>query len=316
MTVYQTTLSTGLTRTKEFERKKLAEFAVNVGTKCGHGCKYCSTGVLLRMHRSFAEAARSPFEEGYAIVDPDTPERVARDARRIRRRGLVQLCTTVDAWSPEAQAHDLGRRCLEAILAEPGWTVRILTKNAAVIRDFDVIARHRERVLVGLSITATLARTDVISVIEPHASPLQDRVAALQEAHARGLRTYAMFCPLLPGIADAPGDIDELVQMAVDSGAEEIFMEPVNPRGPGLRVTQEVLAANGYGREAEAVGQIRRTAIWSGYVTRLIGNVQSSVRAAYSIDKLRILLYPSRLASADAARIREDDAGVVWLNRS
>ena len=36
-------LKTGITRTREFERKRLATHAVNVGTKCGHGCTYCST---------------------------------------------------------------------------------------------------------------------------------------------------------------------------------------------------------------------------------------------------------------------------------
>ena len=38
MRVYETKLLGGITRTKEFERKKLASFAVNVGTKCGHDC--------------------------------------------------------------------------------------------------------------------------------------------------------------------------------------------------------------------------------------------------------------------------------------
>ncbi len=104
---YETTLTTGITRTKEFERKRLAGVAVKIGTKCGHECAYCSTGALLRMHRSFARAGRSSFEQGFSIVDPDTPERVARDAHRIHRRGMVQLCTTVDAWSPEAQKHNL-----------------------------------------------------------------------------------------------------------------------------------------------------------------------------------------------------------------
>ena len=70
----------------------------------------------------------------------------------MKKRGLVQLCTTVDAWAPEAQDYNLGRRCLEALLAEPGWTVRILTKNAAVSKDFDLIERHRDRVMVGISL--------------------------------------------------------------------------------------------------------------------------------------------------------------------
>jgi hypothetical protein len=34
--MFTTTLATGITRTREFERKRLASYAVNVGTKCGH----------------------------------------------------------------------------------------------------------------------------------------------------------------------------------------------------------------------------------------------------------------------------------------
>ena len=248
-------------------------------------------------------------------MDPETPDRVARDASRIRRRGMVQLCTTVDDWSPEAQKHDLGRRCLEAILSQPGWTVRILTKNAAVVRDFDVISRYRDRILVGLSMTAPATKTATMLAIEPNASPLQDRMAAWREAHERGLRTYAMFCPLLPGIADAPDDIDELVRLAVEYGAEELFTEPVNPRGPGLRLTQQALQEHGYQAEAAAVGHIRRAAAWSLYVASLISNVQRSMRASWDIDKLRILLYPSRVHERDITQIRQDDAGVVWLGK-
>jgi hypothetical protein len=72
---------------------------------------------------------------------------------KLAKRGLVQLCTT-DGWAPEAQEHDLGRRCLHALLGQPGWTVRILTKNAVVAKDFDLVGQHRDRVLVGLSLTA------------------------------------------------------------------------------------------------------------------------------------------------------------------
>ena len=316
MQVYQTKLRSGISRTKEFERKKLAGFAVNIGTKCGHGCKYCSTGALLRMHPSFVKTGRSSFEQGFAIVDPDTPQRVARDAKRIRERGMVQVCTTVDAWSPEAQAHDLGRRCLEAILPEPGWTVRILTKNAAVARDFDVIERYRDRVMLGLSVTATPQKAEVIRAVEPDASPVPDRIAVLREAHQRRLRTYAMLCPLLPGIADGPEQIDELVSIAAAHGAEELFTEPVNARGPGLRLTEQALEQSGYSTEATATHRIRRTSDWSTYVVELIRNVQRSVRQTYDIANLRVLLYPSRLAACDVATIRQDDAGVIWLDKS
>ena len=315
MHVYQTALRSGITRSREFERKKLAEFAVNVGTKCGHDCTYCSSGALLRMHRSFKQVRRSPFESGFAIVDPNTPDRVARDARRMRRRSMVQLCTTVDAWAPEAQEHDLGRRCLEALLSEPGWTVRILTKNAAVARDFDLIEKHRDRVTVGLSITGLPANEAEISAIEPHASLISDRIATLRKARSMGLRTYAMFCPLLPGIASSPAQIDELVRLAVECGTEEIFVEPVNARGPGLKGTQEALAAKDHEDAATTISQIRATPAWSQYVANLIRDVQRGVRDRSDISKLRILLYPSRLLPEDIAAIRQDDAGVIWLGK-
>lgn len=148
MEVYEWELKNGITRTKEFEKKGLATHAVNCGLKCGHGCKYCSTGAMLRSHKAFKELGLNPFDNGYAIVDRKTPQRITHDAGRKRGRGLIQLCTTVDPYSPEAQEYKIGRRCLEAILSQSGWNVRILTKNAAVRKDFDLepirITRNNE----------------------------------------------------------------------------------------------------------------------------------------------------------------------------
>jgi len=268
------------------------------------------------MHLSFKIAGENPYAIGYAIVDPDTPTRVARDATTINARGLIQLCTTVDAWSPEAQGHDLGRRCLDAILSQPGWTVRILTKNAAVVRDFDLIERHRNRILVGLSLTATEERSDVIAVVEPNASPIRERMAALREAHERGLRTYGMLCPLLPGIADDPVSVDRLIDFVLGCGAEEIFVEPVNSRGPALTMTEQALRAAGYGGAADAIAQVRHKAGWSAYTRRLLDNVRQALWRRGAIQKLRFLLYPSKLSAADDRWILAHPAGVKRLGKS
>ncbi|HBG25974.1 MAG: hypothetical protein A2Y10_13810 [Planctomycetes bacterium GWF2_41_51] len=313
MKTYEWELKNGISRTKEFEKKGLAQFAVNIGLKCGHACTYCSTGAMLRVHHAFKELGLSAFDNGYAIVDPTTPQRVARDARKIRKRAMVQLCTTVDAWSPEAQEHDLGRKCLEAILSELDWTVRILTKNAAVKNDFDLIEKHSDRVLVGLSITATPDKSNRIKIIEPNASSIEERMETVRQAHERGLRTYGMFCPILPSVADSPAQIDELVKFAVDCGVEEIFAEAVNPRGRGLILTEQALEAEGYRVEAAAIKNIRIRQNWSDYVVRLIKNVQRSMRKYYDISKMRFLQYPSGLSEEDIIEIKKDDAGVVWL---
>ncbi|MCF7955181.1 MAG: radical SAM protein [Phycisphaerae bacterium] len=313
MKTYLHTMSSGINRSPAFEEKGLAEFAVNPGLKCGHACTYCSTGAMLRTNPIFKKLGVSAFDNSYAIVDPTTPDRVARSAKRKVKRGLVQLSTIVDAWSPEAQDHNLGRRCLQVILDEPGWTVRILTKNASVRKDFDLIEKYRDRVTVGISITSTPANSGVIKVIEPNASSIEERIDVMKEAHKRGLRTYGMFCPLLPGIADSPETINELVAIAEDFGAEEIFAEAVNPRGRGLILTEQALETAGHHNEAAAIRQIRNRRNWSDYVVQLIKNVQQSVRESSDINKLKFLQYPSGLKETDIAEIRIDDAGVVWL---
>ena len=311
--IHHTALKVGITRTPEFEKKRLASFSVNVGTKCGHDCLYCSTGAVLRCHPSFKQAGENPFGHGYAIVDPNTPDRIARDAERSTKRGLVQLCSLTDAWSPEAREHDLGRRCLEAILPQPGWSVRILTKSGAVRKDFEFMMQYRDRVLVGLSLTAIPGKDHLINIIEPNASSISARLSALREAAQLGLRTYAMLCPLLPGIADLPEDIDELVQLVVSCNAEEIFVEPVNARGAGLLNCHDALELWGYHTEAKAIAKIRQREHWSRYVVELLRNVQRSVRRHSDISKLRFLLYPSRLLPEDRAEIEKDDEGVIWL---
>ncbi len=311
--IYKCSLSKGISRTKEFERKKLANFSVNVGLKCLHDCAYCSTGAMLRTHPVFQKIGKSSFEQGYAVIDSDIASKVAQDAKSKRKRGLVQLCTTVDAWGPAAQQYGLGRQCLQALLAEDSWDVRVLSKNAALENDFDLIKQHKERVLVGLSITSTARKSKIMQVVEPNASSNRERMKVLKKAHRLGLRTYAMFCPLLPGITDSKEDIVELVKFAEEIGAEEIFAEAVNPRGRGLILTQQALEQAGYLEEAEAVEAVRTREKWSRYVVGLVKRVQGSVRRHSNIDKLRFLQYPSGLMPQHLEYLKRNDDGIVWL---
>jgi DNA repair photolyase len=55
--------------------------------------------------------------------------------------------------------------------------VRILTKNAAVVRDFDVCQQYRDRVRVGISLTATPDKEHLIKLVEPHASTISERMS-------------------------------------------------------------------------------------------------------------------------------------------
>lgn len=135
------------------------------------------------------------------------------------------------------------------------------------------------------------------------------------ECCARGFCTYAMFCPLLPGIADSTEQIDRLIKFATEVGAEEIFDEPVNARGLGLKLTKKALQESGFEKEAATVQNIRRGKNWSRYTAELIASTQQSTCKFYNINLISVLLYPSKLTSEDLGKIQNDDRGVVWLGQ-
>ena len=47
----------------------------------------------------------------------------------------------------------------------------------------------------------------------------------------------------------------------------------------------------------------------------LLINVQQGIHKHFGINKMRFLMYPSRLLSEDAEVIRKDNAGVIWLEK-
>ena len=154
-----------------------------------------------------------------------------------------------------------------------------------------------------------------MSVLEPNASTISERMAALVEANRRGLRTYAMLCPLMPGISNSPADIDELVQFSVSHGAEEIFAEPVNGRGSGLIHVENALRVMSRIVEADAINEIRHHAAWSDYAIQLLKAVRGSVRRNASVKMLRYLLYTSSLSIEHQEWVASHPEGVRLLGK-
>jgi len=189
---------------------------------------------------------------------------------------MVMLCSTSDAWAPEAQRLGLGEKCLEVILKGSPAGIRVLTKNASVISAYDLIGPYRDRVRIGISVTAPKSCEAVVRALEPNASSISERLDALQEAHRRGLRTYGMLCPCLPGIADGPVALEEMFDAVIACGAEDIWLEPVNPRGNGLARCVQSLTAAGFNEAAQAIDAVRNRAQWNEYALQLVRTASRS----------------------------------------
>jgi len=182
-----------------------------------------------------------------------------------------------------------------------------------VADSLDIMARHPDRVKISLSVTAPASREDVIKILEPNASSISERLQVLEEAHSRGVRTYGMLCPCLPGIADSPDALEEMFGAIMECNPEDIWLEPINPRGKGLIRCAEALAEAGFHKEAKAVNAIRSRKRWNEYAVNLVKNAQK-VAAEYNVlDRLHMLLYSKPFDERILSKVMEDKRGIVLL---
>ena len=312
--VYERARMDGVKRNPEFAKKGLCNYSVGVGIICGHQCTYCSSPALLRTHGVFQEIGQSAYQRGFAIIDPNSAQRIKDNLPKgLTANDVIQLSTIDDAWSPEARQNDLGRKVMQVLLEETPAQIRVLTKSAEVAKDFKLFSKYPGRVMVGLSTGIPPDRDDLAKVIEPNASSTRKRLDALKKAYDMGLRTYGMLCPCLPGVADSEAVLTELFDEVLACGVDAIWTEPVNSRGKAVTNTVQALRRAGLTQEADAVELIRKKANWSAYTLKFVQTAIKVATEKKALDKLHILLYTSGLTEEHKAKLHEQPKGIVWL---
>ncbi|RIK81101.1 MAG: radical SAM protein [Planctomycetota bacterium] len=173
-------------------------YSVNPYRGCQHGCSYCY--------------ARPGHEYlGFSAgIDFETKILVKRRAPQLFRQFLarpqwapetIMFSGVTDCYQPIERELRLTRGCLE-VAAECRQPVSVITKNALITRDIDVLrelAAHRA-VRVALSVTSLDA--DLARVMEPRTSSPAARLRAIAELAAAGVEVTAMVAPIIPGLND------------------------------------------------------------------------------------------------------------------
>ena len=172
-------------------------YVINPYTGCQHGCSYCYARFMKRF-----TGHMEPWGQ-FVDVKVDAPDLLRRELSR-KRPATVWISGVCDPYQPLERKYRLTRQCLE-ILVESRWPFVIQTRSALVLRDLDIL-RRAEDCEVGLSITT--ADDGIRRLFEPTAPTIGERIRALGELHAAGIRTYAMIAPILPGAEDLPASLD------------------------------------------------------------------------------------------------------------
>lgn len=167
---------------------KVYPYVINPYTGCQHNCSYCYAHFMKRF-----TGHKEPWGQ-FVDVKVNAPDLLKKEITR-KKIGRVWVSGVCDPYQPLEAKYKLTRQCLE-ILAGYDWPVTIQTRSPLVLRDMDILKRGKD-FEAGLSVTT--ADDSVRKLFEPNASPIKDRIRALDKLHQAGIRTYAMIAPILPG---------------------------------------------------------------------------------------------------------------------
>lgn len=192
-------------------KSKIYDYCLNPYTGCEFNCTYCYARLFMRRYSGHVESWGE-----FVDVKVNAPLLLKKQLERAKR-GTVWISSVCDPYQPLEAKYKLTRQCLKE-LADKQFPVNIQTKSSLILRDLDILLRFEE-IEVGFTITTDDEK--VAELFEPKASPVKERLRALDLIHSRGIKTFTFIGPLLPG---NPEKLIELLEGKTD----RIYIDKMN----------------------------------------------------------------------------------------
>lgn len=267
-------------------------YSVNPYRGCAHGCSYCY--------------ARPGHEYlGFnAGLDFETKIVVKHDAPRLFREWLsrqrapaeeVTFSGVTDCYQPAERTFRLTRGCLEVAL-QARQPLSIITKNALVLRDLDVLRELAGMRLVQVNISITTLDPELARAMEPRTSIPAARLRAVAELSAAGVPVRVMVAPIIPGLTDS--EVPSILKAVADAGAVQachtlvrlpltvapVFLEWLARTQPLKAARIESLIRQTRGGELTSVQWGRRMS-GEGTIARQIHALFATFARRYGLDR-------------------------------
>jgi DNA repair photolyase len=185
-------------------KSQIYDYALNPYVGCQHECIYCYAKFMKRF-----TGHKEKWGE-FVDVKINAPDLLGHEVKR-KKKGRVWISGVCDPYQPLEKKYTLTKICLE-ILVQNNWPITIQTKSALVLRDIEIMKRAND---IEVGFTITTADEKIRMIFEPGALPVSDRIQALAPLHSKGIRTFAMIAPILPGpeglVNELKGKVDYVI---------------------------------------------------------------------------------------------------------
>jgi DNA repair photolyase len=203
------------------------DYTVNPYTGCLHSCVYCYANFM----RRFSGHMKDPWGS-FVDVKVNLLEVLAGELPK-RPGGSVWLSSVCDPYQQPEAKYELTRGAIQLISQYPKFTISILTKNALVLRDLDLLKRMGDRVDVGFTITTF--SNEAQQIFEPHSSRVKERIGAMKRLNEAGLETWAFIAPMLPYVTEI--ELEDGLRQLKEAGVKRLLSDRYNARGSVINQT-------------------------------------------------------------------------------
>ena len=193
-------------------------WTINVYRGCSHACTYCFARPT---HEFLGMDAGRDFERRI-VVKVNAVEVLRGETRPGRWAGeSIAMGTNTDPYQPAEGKYRLTRGVVE-VLTERRNPFSILTKSPLVLRDLDLLEAAAEVADVSVSFSIGTLDEAVWRLSEPGTAHPLRRVEAIARLRERGIRSGVLIAPVLPGLSDAPEQVEQVVKACLDAGATSV----------------------------------------------------------------------------------------------
>jgi DNA repair photolyase len=107
----------------------------------------------------------------------------------------------------------------------------VLTKSPLLLRDLSLMKEVAEVAPISANLSVPTLDEKAWRATEPHTPSPRARLEAVAELNRAGIPTGVLIAPLIPGINDAPEQVEEILDIATEAGAVSIGGIALHLRG-------------------------------------------------------------------------------------
>ena len=200
-------------------------YSMNPYQGCEHGCIYC---YARNTHEYWGYSAGLDFERKI-LIKKDAPKLLEAKLKSKKWQAFtIVLSGNTDCYQPAEKKFKITRACLEVFL-KFRHPVGIITKNALVLRDLDILKELTKHQLVGVHISVTSLSEKTRRILEPRTATIKKRLETIRVLSENGIPVNAMLAPIIPGINSH--EIMNLAKAVSDNGALSFALTVVRLNG-------------------------------------------------------------------------------------